>query len=133
MDRPALLSSNVLPPPPPPQEDGAAYTVSASSLTMEVDAVSHTCSPLDCFKMWLSAHACRHPHRVNELATNSEKWSGKPRLACANVRHPPSETPVIYFLGMPESREITEQIDWRTKKPITSGLRLGRSEVLRSL
>ena len=90
--------TNVLPPPPPTSPSTktlAAYTVSASSLTMEVDAVSHTCSPQDCFKMWLSAHACRHPHRINERATNSEKGDWKPRLACANnVRHSPSETPV---------------------------------------
>ena len=32
-----------------------------------------------------------------------------------------------------ESKEVTEQIDWRGKATITGDLRLGRSEVLRSL
>ena len=37
-------------------------------------------------------------------------------------------------LDMPESKEMTEQTDWRAiKTTITGGLRLGRSEVLRIL
>ena len=32
--------------------------------------------------------------RFIEPATNSEKWNGKPRMACVNVRHPSSNNPV---------------------------------------
>ena len=38
-------------------EDSATYTVSTSSLTIEVE----------------TDHTCHHPHRFNELATKSEK------------------------------------------------------------
>ena len=43
-------------------------------------------------------------HRVNELATKSEKWNGKPRLECVDGRHPPWKTPVgvLTAPGMPE-------------------------------
>ena len=63
-------------------EDSAAYTVSASSLTMEVEAVTHA------FR-WIQP-----PHISNGLATKNEKWNGKPRLEYVNDRHPPSNTPV---------------------------------------
>ena len=36
-------------------------------------------------------------------------------------------------MDMPESKEMTEQIDWRAKQPFRGGLRLGSYEVLRSL
>ena len=36
-------------------------------------------------------------------------------------------------LDMPESREMTEQTDWRAKATIRGSFRLGRSEVLRNL
>ena len=35
-----------------------------------------------------------HPHRLNELATESGKWNGKSRLECVDGRHPSSKTPV---------------------------------------
>ena len=37
---------------------------------------------------------CCHPPRFNELATENEKWNGKPRLHCVDGRHPASKTPV---------------------------------------
>jgi len=58
------------------QEDIAADTVSTSSLTMEVEAVTHALR-------WVASRGdsrttCHHPHRFSELATKSEKWNGKP-------------------------------------------------------
>ena len=52
-------------------EDSAAYTVSTSSLTMEVEAVIHALR-------WIALRSdgqttCHHPHRFNELAPKSEK------------------------------------------------------------
>lgn len=65
-----------------------------------------------------------------ELATESEKWNVKPRLACGNVRFLSSETPVASVLGLLESREMTEQGRLAGKAITTSGLRFGRSEAL---
>ena len=51
-----------------------------------------------------------------------EKWNGKPRLACVNVRHPPPTNPIgVLVLDIPESKEMTEQIDWREKQPSQAG------------
>ena len=47
-------------------EDSAAYTVSTSSLTMEVEALTHAL--LDCLKS-----TCPHPLRFNKLATKRKK------------------------------------------------------------
>ena len=71
----------------------AAYTVSASSLTMEVEAVTHALR-------WIASRgdsrttSCHHPHRLNELATKSEMENGKPRLECVSGRQSPSKAPV---------------------------------------
>ena len=46
----------------------------------------------------------------------------------------PNAVPTCTVLDMPESKEVTEQIDWRAKHAtITGGLRLGISGVLMSL
>ena len=82
-------------------------------------------------------HTCHPPHRFNELATKSKRWNGKPSLERVNGRHSSSETPVGVLLFTCQSklyREMTERLDLQTKHAtITSGLRLGRSKVLRSL
>ena len=92
---------------------------------------------------WQSDHTCHYSHRFNDPATTSEQWNGKPRLLCANVRHPPSKNPAVYcpghdgvkgndradglagkatitvrctVLSMTESKEMTEQTDWRAKQ-----------------
>ena len=69
-----------------------------------------------CLKRWQSDHTCHHSHRFYQLATKSEKWNGKPRLECADGRHPPSKTPVGVLPSMPEWRDSTEQTDWRAKQ-----------------
>ena len=45
---------------------------------------------LDGFKRPQLGHAYHPPHRFNELATNSDKWNGKPRHW-----HPPWKTPAL--------------------------------------
>ena len=63
-------------------EDSAAYTVSSSSLTMEVEAVTHALR-------WIASRGdSPTTHAIiltafNETATQSEKWNGMPRVECA--------------------------------------------------
>ena len=58
------------------------------------------------------------PSLSHDPATESEKGNGKPRLACVNVRHPPSKKSYgCTVLDMPESKEMTEQIDWQATQP----------------
>ena len=68
-------------------------------------------------------------HRFDEPVTNRSKWNGKRRLACDDVRRPPSKT-----YGCTLEVEGTNRVDRpAVTATITRGLRLGRSEVLRSL
>ena len=62
-------------------EDSASYTVSTSSLTMEVEAVTHALRCID--------YTCHDRPRFNELETQSEEWNGKPRLECVDGQNPP--------------------------------------------
>ena len=94
---------------------------------------SHTCPPLDCLKMWQSDHTCHHPHRFNELATESERWNGKPRLECVNGWHPHLKTPVgvlpwtYWSEGMTEMiflkrmRAVINQMNFETVPKVTLG------------
>ena len=65
----------------------------------------------------------------------SKKWNGKPRLACVNIQHPASKNHLgasetyiscmslgaCTVLDTPESKEMTEQIDWWAKQPAQAG------------
>ena len=76
---------------------------------MEVDAVAHAF-------VWtgLPQEVTVRPHipsssqilKLNELATKSEKWNMKPRLACVYVWHWPSETPVAVLTWTCWSGEV---------------------------
>ena len=94
-------------------EDSAAYMVSTSSLTREVEAVTHTLCP----KRWQSDHTCHHPDGSNELATKSEKWNGKPRLECQWSTSTFQNSSVCTALDMPKWREMIEHIDWQAQQP----------------
>ena len=95
---------------------------------MEVEAPLVSCS-----KRWQSDHTYHHPHRLNELATKSEKCNKKHRLVCANVRHPPSETRVDVLLWTFRSEGIHDRADRLAgKAAVVNGMRLGMSEVFRS-
>ena len=61
-----------------------------SSLTMEVEAVTHASAGLPQDVTVKRAIIIR----VNELATESEKWNVKPRLECVSGWNLPSKTPV---------------------------------------
>ena len=76
-------------------------------------SVSHPCPLLDCLKRWQSDHTCHHPHRFSELATESEKQNGKPRLEC---RHPPSNTPVgmLLWTCWSEGKWLSRQTGWQS-------------------
>ena len=75
----------------------------------------HPCLPLDCSRGYSPiTHA--NILRVNEFATNSEKWNGNGMHMCQRST-PTLELLRVYGLDMPEWREMTEQIDWRAKQP----------------
>ena len=59
----------------------AVYAVSPSSLTTGGGS-SH---PHSMTSRGESDHTCYQPHIFNELATKSEKWSGKPRMAYVSI------------------------------------------------
>ena len=66
-----------------------------------------------------------------------KKWNGKPGLACVNVQHPPWKTHPVGVVSW-TGRIVVKWPGRHTSTvvasgTITSGLRLGRSEVLRSL
>ena len=77
----------------------------------------------------MTDHACRHAHRFNELATKPQKWkwNGKPRLECVNGRHPHSKLLWVYCPGHAGVMGTNQA------HRLASGLRLEKSEVLRSL
>ena len=75
-----------------------------------------------------------HPRKFTELVTKNGKvgWeaqTGTRQCSAFTLEGSCGCT----ILDMPESREITEQIDWRAKATLTSGSCLGRYEALRRL
>ena len=95
---------------------------------------SHLRPPLDCLKRWQSDHTCHHPHRVKELATKSKKWNGKPRLECVDGQIYLWKLLWVYCPGHAGVKGNNDRADRLAGKvTVTSGLLLGRSEVLKSL
>ena len=76
-------------------------------------------------------HICHHPHRFNELDTKSGKRNREPRLECVNGRHHRRKL-WVYCPGHAGVKGMTAD-RLAGKVTLTSGLLLGRSEVLRSL
>ena len=68
----------------------------------------------------------RHPHRFNELATESGKWNGKAGLECVDGRHPSSKTPVgvlwVYCPGHARVKGNDRADRLASRATITSGL-----------
>ena len=65
-------------------EGNAAYKASTSSLTMKMIALAAT-HALRCgvaSRRDSQTTLCNHSDRINQLVTKSDKWNGKPRLAC---------------------------------------------------
>ena len=96
-------------------EDSAAYTVSISSLTMEVEEVTHA------FR-WIASRGDK-PHMPSSSQIQRdcyEKRNENPHSECVDGRHPPSKT--VAGVRLPwtcrsEGKRRTEQIDWRAKQP----------------
>ena len=74
-------------------EDSAAYTVPASSLIMEVEAVTHAVRWIALRGDSQTTHTILLAYSVNVLQ-KMKNGMGKPRLECVNSRHPTSKTPV---------------------------------------
>ena len=62
-------------------------------------------------------HTCDNPHRLSELAINSEKWNGKPTLHMLMVISTFKNFCGCTALDMPEWRQMIEQIDWWAQQP----------------
>ena len=98
---------------------------------MEVEAVIHAVLPQEVTVI----PQCHHLQKFRELATKSENWNGNPRLECVKCFTSTFGTPVGVLPWTCRSEgSISKQPDWRAKPPPQVPLlRLGRSEVLRSL
>ena len=96
---------------------------------MEVEAVTYT------FRWIVSRGDSQTTHAIiltdfSKLATKSEKWNGKPKLECADIH---LRKPLwVYCLGCTGVKGKGRADSLANKATITSGVRLGRSEVLRS-
>ena len=78
--------SKVWPPSMKNDDDSVAYMVLTSSLTMEVEAVTHCFS---WFKRWQSDHTCHHPRRFNSWARYWEwkvEWEPKTGMSSRKWR-----------------------------------------------
>ena len=86
---------------------------------------SHPCPPLDSRKRWQTTHAVM----LTDLMSLPQKWkwNGKPRLECVNGRHPHSKLLWVYCRGHAGVMGTNQA------HRLASGLRLEKSEVLRSL
>ena len=95
-------------------EDNAAYEVSPSSLTMEVEAIAHA------FR-WIALRGdSQTTHAI--ILTDSMSLLQKVEWKAQTVMCPRSTCTFekscgCTVLDMPESKEMTEQVDWRAKQP----------------
>ena len=103
-----------------------------SSLTMAVEAVIHALRWIASRGDSQTTHAY-YPHRFSELAAKSEKWNGKSRLACVNGRPDIRKLLWVYCPAHAGIKGNDRADRLAGKATITSGLSLGRSEVLRYL
>ena len=92
------------------REDGAAYTVSTSSLTMEVEAVTHALR-------WIASRGdSQTTHAV--ILTDSVSLLQKVESEMCRWSTSTFENSCgCTALDMPEWSETTEQTDWRAKQP----------------
>ena len=93
-------------------EDGAASTVSATSLTMEVDKKQ---SPIIHWIAWRGDNSqTTHTIIFTDLMSLLQKVEWEAQTGYVTVSHPPSETPVS-VLPWTCTPEMTEQIDcWQS-------------------
>ena len=90
---------------------------------------SHACPSLDCLKRWHWDHTCHHSHRFSELATKSGMENPDCHIPMFEIHHQwkfcSGHTGV-------KGSDRADRLAGESNRH-TSGLRLGRSEVLRSL
>ena len=113
------------------REDSAAYTVSNSTLTMEVEAVTLALRWIALRGDSRTTYAIIFTDSVSLLQI-VQHLNGKPRLKCVNGRHPPSKPPVGVLLCICRNEEKCPR-RLVGKATLASGFLLERSEVLRSL
>ena len=94
---------------------------------------THTCNTVASLPAWRTDYTCHHSHRLNEPHVKSGVWNGLPRLAHSHARSLATRLLWIYcpvhtgVSGNERADRLTSTAD------ITSGLQLGRAEVLRGL
>ena len=76
-------------------EDRAAYAISTSSLTMEVESVTHALRLISLRDDSQTTHAII----LADSMSLHKKWNGKPRLDCVDGRYPPSKPCGCIALG----------------------------------
>ena len=145
-------------------EDSTVYTVSSSSWTMEVAAVTRWIASNGehatiltnlsaCYEKWKMGWEVHNGMCQCSTSTFEYRWHVSMfnihlwiQMACVNVQHPPLNTDGMCQCStstfehrcgsavpdMPGSKDMTEQRDWYAKATVTSGLRLGRSDMLRA-
>ena len=92
---------------------------------------SHTCSPLDHLKRQQATHAIIHPHRFNELATNS--GMGNPNWHETLFNTDTGELLQVYCFGHATVKGHDGAERRTSKATIKSGFHLRRSEMFRCL
>ena len=112
-----------------------------TSLTMEVEeAVTHAIHfyyTVASLPVWHTDYTCHHSHRPNESPAKDGVWNGLPRLAHSHAQSSATKTSVDLLSWAHWSQRVwlwTGHINWQAQQIyITSGLQLGRAEVLRGL
>ena len=110
-------------------EDSAAYTVSTSSLTMEVEAVTHALRWIALRGESRTTHAIILTYSMSFL----QSVQSVPRLECVKGRHSHFNALWVYCYGSAGVKGNYRADRLAGKETVASGLHLGRSEVLRSL
>ena len=98
----------------------AACTVSTSSLTTEEEAVIHATSPGLPEEVTVGPHNYTYainPHKFNELATEGDKWNGKPRVDCVNGRHHLQKLLWVYCPGLTGEKGNDRENTLASKQP----------------
>ena len=92
---------------------------------------SYPCPSLDCLKRWQWDHTCQYPHRFNEFATKHEMGSPDWNVSMVNIH---LRIPLWVYCPGYDGMQRNDYADRLAgKSAVISGLRFGRSEMLRCL
>ena len=92
-------------------EDSGTHRVTTSSLTMEVEAVTHAVTVAD-LPTGHTDYTCHHPHSLEEPAANSGVWDGLPRLGLFSGTDFCGSAALV----MPESAGMYGQTGWKAQQ-----------------